>query len=192
MSNHNNKYTDVDKEALRLDYCFDRGINFKDRTIQITGSIEEGESFDWLDSALAEMERGSKKSIVLKINSPGGSVYEALAMVDRIQESKCQIITKGYGHIMSAASLLLAAGDKRYMGKRAWLMHHEISSGAYGTVTELSDHVHQLTREMRDWAAAMDSFSNRTQTFWLDVAKRKDAYLSATQCLDVGVIDDIL
>jgi len=75
MSRQNrSQKTDINKESLRLDYCFDKGINFKDRIIQVTGSITEAQSFDWMDAALSEMERESESPITIKINSPGGSV----------------------------------------------------------------------------------------------------------------------
>ena len=185
------KHTDVDKESLRLEYCFEKGINFKDRIIQITGEIEENSSFDWLDAALTEMERDSKKAITLKINSPGGSVYEALAMVDRIQESKCHIVTKCYGHAMSAAGLLLAAGNKRLMGKRSWFMYHEIYTGARGTVSELKDQVSQVEREMQDWARAMEEFTDQHCDYWQSVAHKHDFHLNAEQCLELGVVDEL-
>lgn len=186
-----NKHTDVDKESLRLEYCFDKGINFKDRIIQITGEIEDTSSFDYLDAALTEMERGSKKAITLKINSPGGSVYEALAMVDRIKDSKCQIVTKCYGHAMSAAGLILAAGKRRLMGSRSWFMYHEISTTFDGTVAELKDQVAQVEREMKDWARAMSEFSSESTEFWFNAAHKHDFYLDAEQCVSLGVVDDI-
>lgn len=186
-----NKHTDVDKESLRLDYVFEKGINFKDRIIQITGAIEENTSFDWLDAALTEMERGSKKAITLKINSPGGSVYEALAMVDRIRESKCQIITKCYGHAMSAAGLILAAGNKRYIGKNSWFMHHEISAGIMGSLSEMQQQLQQIDKEFYEWARALSEFTNTDKQFWIEEASKKDFYLSSSECILYGIVDDV-
>ena len=71
---------DVDKEKLRLDYLFDQGVNFVDRVIQINEEID-AHSFAFIDAALSELERASKKTITIRINSPGGSVYDALAMI---------------------------------------------------------------------------------------------------------------
>ena len=192
MTQAKTKHTDVDKESLRLEYCFEKGINFKDRVLQITGPIEEHVSFDYLDAALTEMERGSKKSITIKINSPGGSTYEALAMVDRIRESKCQIVTKCYGHAMSAASIILAAGDKRLIGRRAWLMHHEISYGSAGTLSEHVDLVTQTHQEFLQWCKAMAEFTNMPYEFWLEEAKKKDAYFNAEEALELGIADAII
>lgn len=191
MSLQKNKKKDIDLELVRLEFCFDRGINIADRIIQLTGDIEEGVTFDFVDAALTEMERENKKSITLKINSPGGSVYEALAVVDRIRESKCHIITKCYGHAMSAASLILAAGNKRYIGKQSWLMHHEISSNFSGSLSAIDEELKQLKREMQQWAIAMSHFSNESVEFWKNAAYKTDFYLNAEECLQVGVIDEV-
>ena len=186
-----NKHTDVDKESLRLEYCFEKGLNFKDRIIQITGNIEERVSFDYLDAALTEMERGCKKAITIKINSPGGSVYEALAMVDRIKDSKCQIITKCYGHAMSAASLILAAGDKRLMGSRAWVMHHEFTYNTGGSHTENKETIFQVDKELSAWAESLAEFTNQPKDFWLAAAHKHDFYLDALECLELGLVDEL-
>lgn len=189
MSSKDKKDKDLSEDQFRLEFVFDKGINLKDRIIQITGEIEDAASFDWLDAALTEMERDSKRAVTLKINSPGGSVYEALAMVDRIKDSKCQIITKCYGHAMSAASLILAAGDKRYIGSRSWLMVHEMSYDASGAHSNIKDQVQQAEREMQEWSRAMAEFTNQPTDFWLKAAHKQDFYLSAEECIMLGVVD---
>ena len=120
------KTKDIDKEKLRLDYLFEQGVNFVDRVIQINEEIDD-HSFSFLDAALSELERSSKKTITIKINSPGGSVYDALAMIGRLNSSSCRIVTEAYGHVMSAATLLLAAGKKRRMSKYCVFMAHQMS-----------------------------------------------------------------
>ena len=56
------KSKDIDKEKLRLEYLFEQGVNFVDRVIQINEEIGEA-SFAFMDAALSELERGSKKTI---------------------------------------------------------------------------------------------------------------------------------
>ena len=183
--------TNKSDETLRLEYAFEKGINFKDRIIQITGEIEDQNSFDYLDAGLTEMETKSKSSIKLKINSPGGSVYEALAMVGRIEDSKAHIVTECYGHAMSAAGLILASGDKRRMSRRAWFMIHEISAGVVGTVTQMEEEVLQIKREMEAWSDAMADFTKKSKKFWWDLAQKKNAYLTAEECLKYGIVDEL-
>lgn len=186
------KNPDIEKEALRLEFCFEKGINIEDRIIQITGEILDNVSFDYLDAALTEMERKSGKAITLKINSPGGSPYEALAMIDRMRDSKCQIITKCYGHAMSAAGLILAAGDKRFIGSKSWFMHHEATYGApVERHSMVKDYVQQMEREEVQWAKAMEEYTLKPEEFWKEAIDKHDFYLTAEECLEAGIVDEI-
>jgi ATP-dependent Clp protease protease subunit len=184
------KSHDIDKEALRLEYLFDKGLNFNDRVIQITGDIDQG-YFDFIDAALSELERVSKKSITIKIHSGGGSVYEALAMVGRIKASKCNIITECYGHAMSAASLILAAGSKRRMSRYSYFMTHEASYGLSGSHSHIKEEVAQMEREEQMWSTWMAELSDRSSQFWYRQCEKKNLYLSAEECLEFGIIDEI-
>ena len=186
------KFLEIEKERLRLEYSFDMGINFADRVIQMTGELEDQGYFDRIDAALSEMERDSKKGITIRINSPGGSVYEALAILGRLKNSKCHITTEGYGCIMSAASLILAAGDKRKMSKYAQFMHHEAQYGLAGRHSAIQDEVAQIEREEHMWSRWMAEFTNKDAQFWYDHGKRKDFHMFAEECLATGIIDEII
>lgn len=178
--------------SLLLGYLFDYGVDFQRRTIKITGDIDQ-ETFNLIDSAMTEMEAESKAAITIKVDSPGGEVYQAMAIVGRLRESKCQIVTKGYGAVMSAATLILASGDKRSISKHAWFMHHESSYGADGKHSEIKALVVQTEREEKQWAKLMAEFSNETasENFWLERGVGVDAYFSAQDLLKLGVVDEL-
>lgn len=176
--------------SLLLGYLFEDGVDFQRRAIRLTGDVDT-EMFEKLDAAMTEMEAESKKAITIKIDSYGGDVYQAMAIVGRIRESKCQIVTKGYGPIMSAATLILAAGDKRYVSRHSWLMHHEASYETGGRHSEIKALVIQSDREERQWSEWMAEFSNQSAEFWLKTGTNTDAYFSAEQLLKYGVIDGI-
>jgi ATP-dependent Clp protease protease subunit len=177
--------------ALMLEYAFEYNVNFKERTISISREIDEKE-FDRLDNALTEMESQNRKAITIRINSPGGQVYQALAMIGRMKRSPCQIITEGYGHVMSAATLLLAAGDKRRISPYTFFMHHEASYGVDGRHSEIKDMVKQTEREEEKWCEWMASFTKKPKAFWMKSGVRTDAYFEAEELLEFGVVDEIM
>lgn len=79
-----------------------------------------------------------KKDIKLYINSPGGTVYDGLAIYDTIQYIKPDVMTIGIGLQASMGSFLLSSGTK---GKRVALpnsriMIHQPSSGTQGKITD--------------------------------------------------------
>ena len=110
----------IAQSTLNLQYAFDRDVDFKSRVIRISEEIDAG-VFDKIDAAMNHLERSCRKMITIKINSEGGSVYDALAIVGRLTSSKCKIVTEGHGRVMSAATLILACGDERKMSKYCWL-----------------------------------------------------------------------
>ena len=81
----------------------------------------------------------AKKDITFYINSPGGSVYDGMAIYDTMQYVKNDIQTVGIGLQASMGAFLLSSGTK---GKRMILPHskvmiHQPSSGTRGKVTDM-------------------------------------------------------
>ena len=79
------------------------------------------------------------KDIMLYINSPGGSVYDGLAIYDTMQHLKCDVATVGVGMQASMGAFLLSSGTK---GKRSILPHstvmiHQPSAGTRGKVSDM-------------------------------------------------------
>ena len=79
-----------------------------------------------------------KKDIKLYINSPGGSVYDGLAIIDTMNYIEPDVQTIGIGLQASMGAMLLSAGAK---GKRvclpnARIMIHQPSSGTEGKITD--------------------------------------------------------
>lgn len=63
--------------------------------------------------------------IILHINSPGGSLYEALDIYDRLRSCDSPVITIASGCCSSAALLLLLAGEERYCMKNTAFFYHQ-------------------------------------------------------------------
>lgn len=81
----------------------------------------------------------NNKDIILYLNSPGGSVYDALAIYDTMKYVKSDIQTVGIGVQASAAAFLLSSGakGKRLLLPNATVMIHQPSAGTRGKVTDM-------------------------------------------------------
>lgn len=79
-----------------------------------------------------------KKDISLYINSPGGSVYDGLAIYDTMQFIKPDVATYGIGLQASFGAVLLAGGTKgkRFMLPNARVMMHQPHGGTRGQITD--------------------------------------------------------
>lgn len=88
---------------------------------------------------IAELKQHAGKAILLSINSPGGSVFDALAIYNALRNAGGEVTTKVMGVAASAASLIFMAGDKRVMPENTFLMIHNPMTGAYGNADEMRD-----------------------------------------------------
>jgi ATP-dependent Clp endopeptidase proteolytic subunit ClpP len=179
--------------AHHLTFWFEKHVNFEDRIIRLTGEVDE-EMFDRVDSAMTEFERRGRSTVTIRINSPGGSTYQAMAIIGRLLRSKCDISTEGYGHVMSAATLILACGKegKRKISQYAWFMHHEASYDMEGKVSEHEATLAQIKKEEKFWCQNMVKFTKRNIKFWETKGVVHDAYFTPEQLISYGVADEII
>jgi ATP-dependent protease ClpP protease subunit len=176
------------KHELLLDYS----VDIDQRVITVSGEIEEG-WFDFIDSRASLLEKDSTAAITLRLNSQGGNTYEAMAVVGRLRASSCKFHIEAYGHVMSAATLILACGHKRKMSKYAWLMHHGSYWGMETTRhAEAKERVKQNEREETLWNQWMAEFTGKEAGYWEKWSQHRDLYMTAEQALAAGVIDEII
>jgi ATP-dependent Clp protease, protease subunit len=78
------------------------------------------------------------KDISLYINSPGGSVYDGLAIFDTMQFIKPDVATYGIGLQASMGAFLLSSGakGKRFLLPNSRVMIHQPSSGTQGKISD--------------------------------------------------------
>lgn len=165
-------------------------VNLKSRVINLTGSID-GKAFRRFDMAMTELERLNSEGITIRINSDGGTAVDALAMLGRIENSKCHITVEGYGEVQSAATILLAAGDHRRISKYAWFMHHEDSDELKGTMSSIEAQLKQGKRAEAIWNKAMAEYTKKDYKFWSRTGVGEDAYFTPQELLEMGVVDEV-
>lgn len=185
------KNEDYYKRSLELECLFDRGIDLERRVIMIYEPVSQ-ELAHFVDAAMTELEAKGRSAITIRIMSDGGDVDAARAIVGRINASKRQVITEGYGSIMSAAVLILACGDKRRLSQFAVVMHHEASHYEIeGRQSQLEHYLNQAKFEEAQWAYWMAQFSNKPASFWATAGRTFDEYLTPQTCLEYGVVDEV-
>lgn len=162
----------------------------EDRTLFLDGEINIESVGKLMKQITILQTRGKtrKRPIKLCINSPGGSIYDMLALYDTIRTSPCPIHTYVTGTAMSAAAFILMAGHKRYAYQNSRIMIHELSlfKDGYTTFTD-------LRVEQEENAQLMKVLTNILKTHSkLKVIESKDLYISSTIALSLGIIDEII
>ncbi len=135
----------------------------------------------------------ANKDIFIYINSPGGSVYDALAIYDTMNYIKPDVQTIGIGLAASAAAFLLSSGTK---GKRFALPHskimvHQPSSGTRGKVTDQEIDLREslaIKKLLEDLMAK--NTGQKPKKIHEDM--ERDYYMTAHEALEYGIIDGVI
>lgn len=135
------------------------------------------------------------KILTLYVNSTGGDLYQAFALIDIMKSSEYPIRTIGIGSVMSAAFLIVAAGTKgeRYVSQNTSCMCHQFSSGTDGKY-------HDLKAEMKETellnSKMVDILVTATKQPPSYVKKRllppTDQYMTAQEMIEHGAADYLL
>ena len=104
-------------------------LNGEINTQNITSIINEIHKINHDDDINEQIYANwERKPIYLYIQSQGGSIYDGLALVDVIEQSKTPVYTISIGLSMSMGLWIFLAGKKRLVGKNSTLMFHDVST----------------------------------------------------------------
>ncbi|PMS32711.1 ATP-dependent Clp endopeptidase proteolytic subunit ClpP [Trinickia symbiotica] len=133
------------------------------------------------------------KDISFYVNSPGGSVYDGMAIYDTMQFIKPQVSTLCTGFAASMGTFLLAAGakGKRFALPNARIMIHQPSGGSQGTAADIEIQAKEVLF-LRERLNAI--LADRTGQSIEQIAKDtdRDNFMSAAAAKEYGLIDDVL
>lgn len=165
----------------------------KDRIIFLGGTIDDISANSIIAQLLFLDSQSSKEDIKLYINSQGGQVTSALAIYDTMQYVKADISTICIGVAASAATLLLAAGQK---GKRLILPNgevliHQVMGGAQGQATDIDIHAKHILKVKKRLNEIMAKHTGQTFAKVEKDADR-DYFMSAEEALKYGIVDKIV
>ncbi len=139
------------------------------------------------------LDQQNHDDISFYINSPGGSVYDGLAILDTMNLIKSDVATFGVGLQASMGAVLLASGTKgkRYMLPHARTMIHQVASGTKGKITDMEIDLKEgleLKNELIDiLTAATDQDRDKVRN-----DMERDYWMTAKEAKDYGLIDHII
>lgn len=165
----------------------------KDRIIFLGDEVNEHTANVVVAQLLFLASEDQKKDIYLYINSPGGSVYDALAIYDTMQYVQPDIQTVGIGVQASAAAFLLSSGKKgkRFLLPNATVMIHQPSSGTRGKVTDQEIDLKESLRVKRLLEEIMAKNTGQKHDK-IHVDMERDFWLTAPQAQKYGVVDKVI
>ena len=148
----------------------------------------EGVTAKRVSSALRSMGAGP---VTVNVNSPGGDMFEGLAIYNLLREHKGEVTVKVLGLAASAASVIAMAGDEVQIARAGFLMIHNAWVLAIGNRHDLRDMADTL--EPFDRAMA-DIYAARTDAELKAMQKLMDAesWIGGSDAVDQGFADALL
>jgi len=164
----------------------------KERVIFVTGGVEDGMATLIAAQLLFLEAENPKKEISMYINSPGGVVTSGLAIYDTMQYIRCPITTVCIGQAASAASWLLAAGQKgqRFALPNSRVMLHQPSGGYQGQATDMASYAQEIVKIKR----RLNEIYARHTGQPVEVIEKmldRDKFLTPLEAKEFGLIDEV-
>ena len=181
----------MNKKTQLLFKNLEWGINIKSNTMYLTYEIEQDTLYAVMTRFDNFVQHNEDKDINLVLSSYGGDVYSMLGIIDYFKTLPVKVNTHCYGACMSAAAVILSCGTgKRTMTQNSTVMVHEGSAFEAGKTTDVlkgADHLKKLQSNIN---RILGEVTSKDQKFWEDVSKN-DCYLTAVECLEYGIVDEI-
>jgi ATP-dependent Clp protease protease subunit len=162
----------------------------------LTGEIDEDSVHNCIEWIIYENLRPTaNKVLTLYVNSTGGDLYQAFALIDIMTHSQMPIRTIGIGACMSAAFLIFASGThgQRYAAPNTSFMCHQFTES-------MDSKYHDLKATMKENDVCNDkmvAILKDATGLAPSVIKKKllpasDVYLTAEEVVELGVADKML
>jgi len=135
----------------------------------------------------------SKKDIKLYINSPGGSVYDGMAIYDTMQYIKPDVQTIGIGLQASMGAFLLSSGakGKRFMLPHSKVMIHQPSSGTKGKVTDMEIDLKEGIA-VKEMLAELLAKNTGQKLAKIKFDMERDYWMTPIEAKEYGLIDEVI
>lgn len=165
----------------------------KDRIVFIGSPIGDEVANTVIAQLLFLESENPKEDIKMYINSPGGSVTAAMAIYDTMQYVKPHIQTICIGLAASAASVLLAAGEKgkRFVLPNAEVMIHQVLGGVEGQATDIDIHARHILK-VRDRLNRILVKHTGQKLAKIEKDTDRDYFMSADEAKAYGIVDKVL
>ncbi|HEY4350973.1 MAG TPA: ATP-dependent Clp endopeptidase proteolytic subunit ClpP [Paraburkholderia sp.] len=165
----------------------------RERIVFLVGPVNEQSASLIVAQLLFLESENPDKDIAFYINSPGGSVYDGLAVYDTMQFIKPDVSTLCTGFAASMGTFLLAAGakGKRYALPNARIMIHQPSGGSQGTASDVEIQAKEVIYLRGRLNALLAERTDQTVAR-IETDTDRDNFMSADAAKAYGLIDDVL
>lgn len=136
---------------------------------------------------------GDVSTINLHINSPGGSVFEGIAIYNMLKQHKATVNTYVDGLAASIASVIAMAGDTIFMPRNSMLMIHNPWTMAVGNASDLRKQADELdTITKSSVVTYLNKAGDKLDEETLKQLMDEETWLTADESIGYGLADEVL
>ncbi|MFB6937578.1 head maturation protease, ClpP-related [Streptomyces chartreusis] len=143
------------------------------------------------DDLIAELRQITSPRIRLRINSPGGSVFEGVAIANAFRSHAASVTVQVDAVAASIASVIAMAGDRIEMAPNSMMMIHDASGLCYGNAAEMEEMAELLDLLSDNIADAYAARAGGTREQWRDRMRAETWYLP-DDAVENGLADEAL
>lgn len=149
----------------------------------------------WKDSVPAatfvkDFDALDADKISVRINSPGGDVYDGITILNAIRRHKAAVTVTVDGIAASAASYIAMGGDEVVMARNSELMIHDASMIAWGDAAVMRDAADQLDKTSNNIASIYAEKAGGDVEAWRE-AMLAETWYSADEAVEAGLADRV-
>ncbi|MEO8691347.1 MAG: ATP-dependent Clp protease proteolytic subunit [Candidatus Saccharimonas sp.] len=165
----------------------------EDRIIFLGEEVNQGTANVIVAQLLHLANEDPNKDIHLYINSPGGSVYDGLAILDTMNFIKPDVATYGIGLQASFGAVLLAAGakSKRRILPHASVMMHQPHGGSQGQITDQEISLKEGVRLKELLIDEMTKYTGQKRAK-IKTDMERDFWMGPKEAVAYGIADEVL
>ena len=163
------------------------GVN-RESAVELNKKVGELESKSLTMSKTLDIDTPPIKVL---INSGGGSITAGISSMDTLLRCKVPVHTYVDGFCASAATFLSVVGDDRFMSRNSYMLIHQLSTSFWGKYSEFEDEKQNLDLMMTTIKNVYKEYT-KVPMKKIDEILKHDLMWDAKQCLEYGLIDEII
>lgn len=129
--------------------------------------------------------------IVLHLNTPGGDVFDGIAIYNALRQHKAHVTTYVDGLAASIGSVIAMAGDEVVMGNYAQMMIHNAMGAVYGNASDMRELADLLDKTSANLAQVYADRSGTDVADWLALMDA-ETWFTADEAVEFGLADRVM
>jgi ATP-dependent protease ClpP protease subunit len=145
----------------------------------------------YADEFVAQLNAITARTLTVRVNSPGGSVFEGVAIANALRAHPAAVTVRVEGLAASIASVIALAGEKLVMAPNSMFMIHDASCSTWGDAAEMRKTAEVLDKISDNIADAYAVKAGGTRAEWRG-RMLAETWYTADEAVEAGLADELM